>query len=345
MNSSGKRISSFRQRLSLFIKNDFWILLLDIVAVNLSYFIALYLRFFVNGEFRDSVSFYQEFFWHAVPFYTIVAIVVFVLFRLYGNMWKYAGLNDINRIIGANAVTAVLYVLVSILSIALLPSEEQYTRWRMPLTYYVLGALIQFVFIVLIRLFPGFLLKERQKIARGKTENIPVLIVGTGDYAQKVIRHLDENTPFRPAAIAGTGNGLNMNGIPVISRHEIKEQIKTNGIKAVFIADDALTEAQLKEIKEASAGVELRDYTGYLSNLSGPLPVSSILEVAEGPVTLVINGKEQTFGSANEALGTLKQRYEIKRIIMPRIELEIDHTDESWIKKYQEETGEDVSFF
>ena len=38
---------------------DLWIVILDILAVNLAYFLALMLRFFVNGQFRPTVSYYQ----------------------------------------------------------------------------------------------------------------------------------------------------------------------------------------------------------------------------------------------------------------------------------------------
>ena len=36
------------------ILKDLWIIVLDIIAVNLSYYLALLIRFFVNGKFRPS---------------------------------------------------------------------------------------------------------------------------------------------------------------------------------------------------------------------------------------------------------------------------------------------------
>ena len=40
------------------IARDLWIVLLDILAVNLSYFLALLVRFYVNFEFRPTVTYY-----------------------------------------------------------------------------------------------------------------------------------------------------------------------------------------------------------------------------------------------------------------------------------------------
>ena len=54
-----------------------------------------------------------------------------VTLRLYGGMWRYAGLNDMNRIIGANFCTTVVMVMGTLLFIR-----------RMQITYYAIGGAI-----------------------------------------------------------------------------------------------------------------------------------------------------------------------------------------------------------
>lgn len=39
------------------LKRDLWVILLDVVAVNASYYLALLIRFYVNSEFRPTVSY------------------------------------------------------------------------------------------------------------------------------------------------------------------------------------------------------------------------------------------------------------------------------------------------
>ena len=93
------------------IARDLWIVLLDIVAVNAAYFLALMVRLYVNFEWRDVArDYYLPAFLRFAPVYTVLVIIVFMLFRLYGGMWQYAGLNDMNRILGANAITVVIQV-------------------------------------------------------------------------------------------------------------------------------------------------------------------------------------------------------------------------------------------
>ena len=122
-----------KNRILTFLKTKGFILLLDIIAVNLAYLIALHIRFFVNGHFVGRQGIYLELFWRIAPFYTIAAIPVFFCFRLYGGLQQYAGLNDLNRIIKANVVTLILQIVISIVVLALRPLEQN--SHRMPFSY------------------------------------------------------------------------------------------------------------------------------------------------------------------------------------------------------------------
>ena len=319
------------------IPKDLWIVILDIIAVNAAYFLALILRFYVNSEFRPTVSYYLTDWTRFTPFYTVLAIIVFAVFKLYGGMWRYAGINDMNRIIGASITTAVIHVIGTLIFIN-----------RMPITYYVIGAILQFLFVSLIRFGYRILLVEKKKVADRKIPTVPCMVIGAGETARKAIRHL-EDTPFRATvAIDERSAGKTLDGIPIAADY----QDVLSSVKAVFIADPDLTAEKRREIKEKTEelGIELQDYTGYLNNLGGRIPVSGLLELAKGPITLVIDGNEQSFDSGEEALQSIQERYDIRSIEGMRIELTKPVSTayggyEAWAKQHQEETGEEVSFF
>lgn len=332
----------FSQRLKDFIKNDLWIVILDILAVNLSYLLALYIRFFVNGVFRVSVGYYVEYFWRIAPLYTILAISVFALFKLYGGMWRFAGLNDMNRIITANLVTVVLQVAASIAVLAILPDAQAN---RMPFSYYVIGAVIQFIFVVLIRFSHKILLVEKTKIASRKVETVPVLVVGSNELGRKVVHHLEDNTVFRTVAIVGKDSGRMMDGVPVISMDAIEKTVSEKRIKAVFIAEKGLTKEQRDQIRHAAKDIEINDFTGYMSNQTGFLPLTNLLEVMDMPVHVNINGEERTFTSAEECLSSLPGEYDITRVQASKLFLKKREEDKSWMQEYRNQTGQEVSFF
>ena len=334
--------NTFSQRLKDFIKNDLWIVILDILAVNLSYLLALYIRFFVNGEFRVSVGYYVDYFWRIAPVYTVLAIAAFALFKLYGGMWRFAGLNDMNRIITANLMTVVLQVAASIAVLAILPDAKAN---RMPFSYYVIGAVIQFIFVVLIRFSHKILLAEKTKIASRKVETVPVLVVGSNELGRKIVHHLEDNTVFRAVAIVGKGNGRMMDGVPIISMDAIERTVSEKGIKAVFIAEKQMTKEQRDQIRHAAKDIEINDFTGYMSNQTGFLPLTNLLEVMDLPVHVIVNGEERSFTSAEECLSSLPGEYDITRVQATKLFLKKREEDKSWMQEYRNQTGQEVSFF
>ncbi len=319
------------------IPKDLWIVILDIIAVNAAYFLALILRFYVNSEFRPTVSYYLTDWTRFTPFYTVLAIIVFAVFKLYGGMWRYAGINDMNRIIGASITTAVIHVIGTLIFIN-----------RMPITYYVIGAILQFLFVSLIRFGYRILLVEKKKVAERNTPSVPSMVIGAGETARKAIHHL-EDTPFRATIVVDEKSaGKTLDGIPVVADFDTA----LRSARAVFIADPNLSTEKRKEIKDKceAAGIELQDYTGYLSNLGGRIPTSSLLELVKGKITLVIDGKETEYPSGEEALKALKDRYEIKDISGAKVELAKSSSSayigfDAWAQQHKEQTGEDVSFF
>lgn len=319
------------------IARDLWIVLLDILAVNASYILALLIRFYVNFEFRPTVHYLIGDWLRFAPFYTVLSIAIFAAFRLYGGMWRYAGINDMNRIIGASVATTLVQILGTALFIR-----------RMPISYYVIGAVLQFFLVSIIRFGYRILLVEKKKVAERKTPTVPTMIIGAGETARKAMRHL-EDTPFRATVVVDEKSaGKTLDGVAI----ESDFAANLPSVRAVFIADPNLSAEKRKEIKEKceAAEIEVQDYTGYLSNLGGRIPVSTLLELAKGPVTLVIGGKENTFGSGEEALRSLKDRYEIRSLEGAKIELAKPSSSayvgyEAWEKEHKENTGEDVSFF
>lgn len=321
---------------------DVWVMLLDIIAVNLAYFLALLIRFYVNhGMYNVAEAFYIPAFLRFAPFYTVLALIVFALFRLYGGMWQFAGINDMHRIIWANAVTLVIQVIGTTLVCP--PGNSS----RMPFTYYIIGALLQFAMIALIRFGYRILLVEKKKVADRKVSTIPVMIIGAGETARKAIAHL-EDTPFRATVAVGEKGGKFLNGVPVVADYAAA----LPSVKAVFIADRKLNPEKRKEIRRKcdEAGIEVQDYTGALANMGGRVPVSSLMGLIRGPVKIQADGQEKKYPNGEEALRELKDRYEVDEIegatvVLKKPSAAAYEGYDAWARKHMEETGEEVSFF
>lgn len=293
------------------VKKDLWVVLLDIVAVNLSYYLALLIRFYVNFQLRPvAVDRYRYLpAWLGfTPWYTVLCVVIFAGWKLYGGLWRYAGINDMNRIILASLSTSLLHILGTTIF---------YTR--MPVTYYLIGALLQFLFLTIIRFSYRVLLVEKKRLRRG--ERIRCVVIGSGENGRRVVKHLEEEGTFEPVAVVGSGSG-SMDGIPIISL----PSVDWDTINSVFIADPLLPSSTRQEIKREcdDKQIDLQDYTGFFSNLGGRLSLTELLSTIHTPFSVVIDGKDTRYEDGAAALESLKEKYEVKEIIGDQMKIVLE---------------------
>lgn len=320
------------------LKNDIWVLVMDVIAVNAAYLFALLIRYYLRFKFAQTALEYLAIYAKFAPFYTVICVVVFWLFHLYSGMWRFASLSDMNRIIAANVVTAILYVV-----------GTRVFFQRLPILYYLIGASTQFMLIAIIRFAYRFFSGERQKLISRRMPARNVMVVGADVAANEVIKYLENDASFRPVVVVdGKSRGKSLRGLPVVENAE--NAIERYEIKCVIIADPVLPDRTRETLRQMceSKDIELHDYTGFLKNQSGNLPLTDLIKVINGQVKLRADGVE--YASIEEAMGKLNGRYSVVSILGDNLTIEIQPEEskmptEGWVKEYKEETGEDVSFF
>ncbi len=108
---------------------DFLLLLLDILLINLSSFLALFTRMELDLTALLESGFLDSIYRYALMD-TVCTILIFWFFRLYNSLWAYAGTNELTRIAAASIVAAaVKYVGMHLLALPTpkkLPSAELY---------------------------------------------------------------------------------------------------------------------------------------------------------------------------------------------------------------------------
>ncbi len=320
------------------LKKDLWVLILDIIAVNISYFMAIVLRYYLRYHFVPEAAEFLDIFWKFAPIYTVLAIAVFLLFRLYNGMWAYAGLGEMNRIVLGSIVASVLYVLGTSIIFR-----------RMPTSYYVVGAAIQLVLVVIIRYAYRIIEIEKQKAA---SKNKPVqrlMLIGSDITAQKVLGFLTNEESFRPVVVVDEkSRDKSLRGLPLWN--DAAKAAEQYAVNCVLIADPMLSDSKRDELKALckDKGLELYDYTGFMKNLSGSLSLTDVMRVVSSPAG--IKAGDKNYSSFEQAMQELKGRYSVVSIKGDKLTIEVRPAgegtpSEDWIKQYEQESGEEVSFF
>jgi len=240
------------------LKKDSWILLLDIVVVNLAYYLALVFRVAVNdmggifGAPSDIPVFFSAFY-RIAPIYTVLCIVVFFLFKLYGGVWRFAGMNDMYRILGAWLVTTLLQLVVSFLTMRAM----NFNFARMPATYYMVGCVLQLLFMTVIRFGPKTVADEKRRRAKKADK---ALVVGAGELGQQTVKLLQSGVNYDVSFIVDTEDehvGLLLDGIPVYGLQTLKMLLEKNDIKCVFLAEPHLSETDRKKISATCSDLKI----------------------------------------------------------------------------------------
>ncbi len=175
-NSKGK--NSFFSFANVYLK-DLFLMLYDIGAVTFAYFFALWIRF--DCAFSEIPEYYLLPWLKFLPIYAIVSIIVFWSFHLYQNIWRFASYVELKMIFCSSSILAFFHIV----GITLL-------FCRMPVSYYVIGAVIQFILLVLVRFAYRFVLLERSKNMKlaHTTTLKKVMIIGAGAAGQMILGDL-----------------------------------------------------------------------------------------------------------------------------------------------------------
>ena len=176
-NNQNRRIFP-RNRMEHWHKITIWLVLYDVFAVNISYALALWLRF--DCKISTIPTYYLEAFAKFAPIYTVIAIMVFWFARLYKSIWRFASYNELILTACASIVTFV----VQVVGITVLFQ-------RMPISYYFIGAVIQFVMILAARFSYRFILLERNRWKKSSVSDKPeirIMMIGAGAAGQMIMR-------------------------------------------------------------------------------------------------------------------------------------------------------------
>lgn len=185
------------------------LLLYDALAVNAAYFLALWLRY--DMRYSAIPPEYLAAFLRFAPVYTAVCLAVFFLLRLYNSLWRFASFNELARSLGATVITCVFHWVGMNAFVC-----------RMPVAYYVIGALGQFLMVTAIRFayrFIRLLSASRRKNARAVHN---AMIIGAGAAGQAVLRELktSEAADAVPRCIIDDDPnkwGRTIDGVPVVA--------------------------------------------------------------------------------------------------------------------------------
>lgn len=252
-----------------------YLMLYDAIAVFISYFFALWMRFdcSINAIPYTYIQPYKEF----IPYYIGICLVVFWFMRLYKSIWRFASYNELLRITFATGITGLLHILLITVF------------WgRMPISYYMIGIMLQFIFSVGIRFAYRFVLLVRGRFRNSTDYEKRVMLIGAGAAGQLILRDIKssrETSEKIYCIIDDNPNKWNryIDGIPVVGgRDDIFEAVEKYGIEKIYVALPSISAKDRREILNIcnETDCELMNLPGVYQLCNGDVSISNMKEVA-----------------------------------------------------------------
>lgn len=249
----------------------------DILAVSLAYFLALWLRFdcSFNSIPKDFLYSWQKF----SLLYAFVCVVVFYSFKLYRVIWRFASYSEMLRMLAATFVTTVFHITAITVFVK-----------RMPISYYIIGPIIQFGLTLGIRfLYRVYnFIRIDPRFERRASERVNVMLIGAGSAGQMLIRDVKNARGLKDHIVCIIDDNDNkwnryIEGIPVVGGREmIMSSVVKYGVKKIYIALPSATMAQRRDILAIcqETGCELKNLPGMYQLVSGDVTVSNLKKVS-----------------------------------------------------------------
>lgn len=255
-----------------------YLLIYDIVTINLSYFIGLWLRF--DLQYSKIPSEYLMAFIKFAPFYTAFSIIVFYMMHMYNSLWRFASFNELTSIMMATVVTGTAHVVGITLFVR-----------RMPIAYYVFGICAQFIFTTGIRFGYRFVNLERAKREKNeKSAHVKhhVMVIGAGAAGMTVLRELHNSRELTSRACCVIDDNPNkwnrfIEGTPIVGgRDTILENAEKYDIDTIMLTMPSASAKDKRDIlnicKETHC--ELKSLPGIYQLANGEVLLSKMKSVA-----------------------------------------------------------------
>lgn len=272
--SGGRKLQKIRRRIEHWQIIAFYLVVYDIVAVNLSYFGALWLRF--DLRFSSIPETYLGAFLRFAPFYTVFCILVFAALRLYNSLWRFASISELNRVLVATVGTTLFQIVGITVFIQ-----------RMPVSYYIFGAVLQSGMILVVRFSYRYITLERARRAKHVHGIHRAMVIGAGAAGQVIIRELKNSDVADAVPVCVIDDNPNkwgrlIEGIPIVGgRYDIMKMIGKYRVDQIIYAIPATTGKNRKDILNLckDSGCRMMTVPGVYQLVNGEVSVKTLRDV------------------------------------------------------------------
>ena len=251
------------------------LVILDLLIITVSGFLALYIRF--DFQFSKMEMNYVDRELKYLPINLLITLLLFVVFRLYRSVWRFASANEFLNVISAcSASTLIQIVVMSVM------------KMRMPVSYYMMKYVIVIVGVGSLRFAYRILrMLQEKRMGLRKDSRRNTMVVGAGEAGAMIIKEF-QNSRYLDQKVCcviddnEAKQGKYLRGVKIMGgRDDIRYLAHELQIDEIIVALPSASQSQVKEILQMcqETSCALKVLPGLYQMINGEISVSKLRKV------------------------------------------------------------------
>ena len=249
----------------------------DIMAISISYFFALWIRF--DGVFSEIPEKYLDPYVNFLPVYIIISLVVFYAMRMYHSVWEYVSIRELMRAaIGSIAVSAVHIILITVF------------LQRMPISYYLIGSVLQLLLLLAARFSYRIFTSVPQFFGTdtGTHTYHKVMIIGAGDAGRMLLENIQKTRTNKDKVVCIIDDNPDkqnryFDGVRIVGgRDDILHSVEKFNIDRIYIAMPSASKETIRDIVNIckETGCETKTLPDFYQYVNSGITTGALKEVS-----------------------------------------------------------------
>lgn len=251
------------------------LVIVDIFLITLSGFMSLYIRY--DFRFSNMDMQYVDYEIWYLPVNIIVTLLLFVVFKLYRSVWRFASSAELLNVIGACSGS----ILLQIIGMGIL-------RMRMPVSYYLMKYVILIVGVGAVRFTYRILrMLQERRVFGEKNPMKNTMIIGGGEAGAMIIKEFQNSSYLNQRICCVVDDnpakqGKYLRGIKIMGgREDIIRLAGELKIDEIIVAIPSAPQSEVRDIlnicKETNC--ELKVLPGLYQMINGEVSISKLRKV------------------------------------------------------------------
>ncbi len=245
----------------------------DLILINLSQFLALFIRFEFSMEELLASGFFENIL-RLAPAYSLMCIVIFALFGLYNSLWEYVSVTEAVHTGEAAVIAGVLqYIAFLVLKLP------------MPRSFPVMNILLLSFFTVMMRF--AYRVARATINGHGSQKKVRTLLIGAGAAGDMVLRELRSSKESHNKIVCIVDDeprkqGCSLGGVPIVGgRDKICDAVKKLRVREIIFAIPSCSHSQRREILNIcqETGCPIKTLPGLVDIANGKVTIQKLRKV------------------------------------------------------------------